>query len=119
MYHYIKKYAYLIPSIMLFATFISNFIKLDSTPILNSLGYSILSNITMYLYFNRSTFCWLTRNIPLALIFINILDIASCFILTVKQFNILFNISICAITISMTLIFELKKRLNESAPNNR
>ncbi len=117
MYHYIKKYVYLIPYIMLIATLISNFIKLDYTPVMNTLGYSIFSNIIMYLYFNRSTFCWLTRNIPLALIFINILDIVSCFILTVKQFNALFNISICTIIISMTLIFELKKRLNESNSN--
>lgn len=117
MHRFIKNNAYLIPPIMLIATFISNFIKLDYTPVMNTLGYSILSNIIMYLYFNRSTFCWLTRNIPLALIFINILDIASCFILTVKQFNTLFNISICTIIISMTLIFELKKRLNEPNSN--
>ena len=105
-----KKYLYLVPIIMLIGTLISNFVIFDFVLIGNILGYSLLSNIILFHYFQRGKFCWLTRNAPLGLITINIIDILGCFI-DYNYYNKIFNVGICTIILILALIFELKRRL--------
>lgn len=105
----IKKFDYIIPITMLAGTLISNFVILDYTLVGNILGYSILSNIILYLYFNNRRYCWLTRNTPTALLFINIIDIIGVYIPQIIYSNI-YNISVCSSVLILSLIFEIKKR---------
>jgi hypothetical protein len=93
---------------MLAGTFLSNFIDLNYVAAGNILGYSILSNILMHFQFNTKRYCWLVRNIPTALILINLIDIASLFIPD-HVFAPIFNVVVCSMTITLSIIFKLKK----------
>lgn len=106
---YIKKYIHLIPIIMISATLLSNFINLNYVVVGNILGYSILSNIVMWLFFNiNGDYCWFTRNITIGLIIINIIDIIG-FYFDYSYYSTIFNISVCSITLTLFLIFEIRK----------
>jgi VanZ family protein len=93
---------------MLAGTFLSNFIDLSYIAAGNILGYSILSNILMHFQFNTKRYCWLVRNIPAALILINLIDIASLFI-PYTIYSSVFNVIVCSMTITLSIIFKLKK----------
>ena len=106
---YTKKYIHLIPIIMILVTLLSNFIELNYVLIGNILGYSILSNVVMWCFFNFSdNYCWFTRNITTGLIVMNLLDIIGCYI-NYEYYVSLFNILICLVTLILFLIFEIKK----------
>jgi len=106
---YIRKYIHLIPITMILATLLSNFIELNYVLVGNILGYSLLSNIVMWCFFNLDgNYCWFTRNIATGLIIMNILDIIGCYI-DYEYYVSLFNIIICLITLILFLVFEIKK----------
>lgn len=109
---FIKSKLYWIPIIMLLFTFLSNFTLFNYVLIGNVLGYSILSNIILYFYFNNKKYCWLTRNIPISLILINIIDIIGLYIPQII-YSQLYNIIVCSSVITLFIIFEIKNRIKK------
>jgi len=115
---YIKKYIHLIPITMILATLLSNFIELNYVLVGNILGYSILSNIVMWCFFNfNNDYCWFTRNITSGLIIMNIIDVVGCY-LDYDYYSNFFNITICSVTLILFLIFEIKKLQNDKSSNS-
>lgn len=108
--YYLDKYIYLIPIIMLIVTLYSNFYEINYTIAGNLIGYSLLTNILMWFLFNKGNYCWFTKNIPLALIFINIVDILGAFI-NYDFYAKIFNTTVCFISLFMFLMFKIKTML--------
>jgi len=105
---FLDKYIYLTPIIMLIITLYSNFMSMNYVVVGNIIGYSILTNITLFYIFNyKGVYCWFTRNIPKGLILINLIDIVGNYI--DNQFYIkLFNIFVCSISLILFFIYKLK-----------
>jgi len=91
-------------------TLVSNFVDFNFVLVGNILGYSVLSNLVFFYHFHYGNYCWFTRNAPTGLLCVNLIDITSCF-LDYSIYSKIFNVGICAITLILALIFELKRRL--------
>jgi len=105
---YLDKYIFLAPIIMLSITLYSNFFNINYVIVGNIIGYSILTNITMYYLFNfKGSYCWFTRNIPIGLVSINIIDIIGCFI-DYEKYKIMFNILVVFIIVFFYIIYKIK-----------
>ena len=77
-----RKYIYTLPLIMVLATLLSKFVVFDFVIIGNILGYSIMTNIIGYLYFNRknTNYCFFSRNVWYFLIANNVINILGTFV---------------------------------------
>lgn len=77
-----SKYSYVLPLIMVLATLISKFVVFDFVIIGNILGYSILTNILGYLWFNRddTEYCFFSKNVWWFLIVNNVINILGTFL---------------------------------------
>lgn len=113
----LDRYIHFVPIIMFLVTLATNFMELKAYNLEyvilgNSIGYSIFSNITTWYLFNRKSgeYCWLIRNIPLGLMFINVVDICGLY-LPYKKYCIIFNIAICMVILILAIIFVIKKKL--------
>lgn len=105
---YTNKYIYLIPIIMLLATLYSIYFKINYVVVGNVLGCSILTNIAMYYFFNfKGNYCWFTKNVPLCLITINLIDIIGYFI-EYKKYNTFFNLIVISMTVVFYIIYKVK-----------
>lgn len=108
---FLDRYIFIVPILMLLACLYSNFFYLDYVLAGNVLGCSILSNLVMFYLFNfKGRYCWLTRNAPMGLIFINLIDIIGVWVLD-KWYIFLFNIVVCLTILILASIFYIKKRL--------
>tara|TARA_R110000782_G_scaffold258036_1_gene347590 strand:- start:405 stop:758 length:354 start_codon:yes stop_codon:yes gene_type:complete len=106
--YYLDKYIYLAPIVMLVITLYSNFFDLNYVIIGNLIGYSILTNIVLWYLFNvKGNYCWFTKNVPLGLIAINLLDITAAFI-NYEYYARLFNILVCTVSLFLFMIFKIK-----------
>lgn len=96
---------------MLLFTLASNFVELNYVIAGNSIGYSLASNCIAWYLFNctNKKYCWFTRNAPIGLGIINLIDIIG-FYIEYQDYNKIFNISVCAIILILALIFFLIKR---------
>lgn len=72
-----SRYSYILPLIMVLATLLSKFVVFDFVIIGNILGYSILTNILGYLWFNRkhTNYCFFSKNVWFFLIANNLINI--------------------------------------------
>jgi len=105
---FLDKYIYLTPIIMLVITLYSNFMSINYVVVGNIIGYSILTNITLfYIYNYKGSYCWFTRNVPKGLILINIMDIVGSYI-NYHYYIKLFNIFVCSISLILFIIYKLK-----------
>lgn len=105
---YLHKYIYLAPIIMLLVTLYSNFFNINYVVAGNVIGYSLLTNITMFYFFNyKGNYCWFTRNIPIGLISINLFDIIGCFI-DYETYSILFNLLVVFVTTLFYIMYKIK-----------
>lgn len=108
---FLDRYIYFVPIIMLLATLGSNFIDYNYVVVGNVLGYSLLSNLAMYYFFNfKGNYCWFTKNAPIGLILINIIDIFGTS-MSFVAYSRFFNIVVCCVVIILALIFKLKTDL--------
>lgn len=105
-----KKYIYLIPILQLIATLISCFVDFNYVVVGNILGYSIFTNIILYICFNHKKYCWITRNSPLFMILINLIDILGVYI-DYSTYKNLFTIIVVLIALFLGIIYELKRNL--------
>lgn len=109
---FLDRYIFLVPIFMLLLALLSEFVKLDYVAVGNMVGWSILSNIPMFYFFNfKGKYCWFTRNAPIGLILINIVDIIGVFIPD-EDYNFWFNVTICSTIIILALLFYIKKKLS-------
>ena len=97
---------------MLLCTLLSNFIDFNFIIAGNSVGCSLATNIVFWYHFNwtNKKYCWLTRNIPLGLIIMNLIDILGNYI-DYQDYDKIFNIFICAIFLILAAVFYIRKRL--------
>lgn len=109
---FIKQYIYLLPIIMLVASFLSAFIEYNYVIAGNVLGYSLLTNLLFFYFFYYGDYCIFTRLAPIGLIAINIVDIIGVFI-SDKFYNFWYVITIFFVILTLSMIFEIKKRLND------
>jgi hypothetical protein len=113
---FLDRHIHLVPIIMLFATLFSNYVDYigctyNYVVLGNAIGYSIASNIIVFYFFNfKVNYCWFTRNAPIGLFIVNIVDILGSYI-PYSIYSKLFNIAICTIICTLALIFYIKKRL--------
>jgi hypothetical protein len=102
---------------MLLATLFSNYVDYKGVVynyvvLGNAIGCSIISNLIAFYLFNfKGNYCWFTKNAPIGLILINIVDIIGTHVNYVTYSKI-FNIVICAVIITLALVFYIKKRLS-------
>jgi len=107
---WLKQYIYLLPSLMLVASFFSVFIDFNYVVVGNILGYSLLTNIVFFFVFYYGDYCVFTRLSPIGLIAINIVDIVGVFILD-NFYNFWYVVTIFFVILTLTIILELKKRM--------
>lgn len=108
---FLDRHIYLLPVIMLLACLYSNFFYIDYVLAGNVLGCSLLSNaMAAYLFNFKGRYCWLTRNAPIGLMFINLVDILGVYI-TNKWYVFIFNVAVCLTIIILASVFYIKKRL--------
>jgi lysylphosphatidylglycerol synthetase-like protein (DUF2156 family) len=103
-----EKYSYILPLIMVLATLLSKFVVFDFVIIGNILGYSILTNVLGYLWFNRkhTNYCFFSRNVWYFLIANNVINILGTFI-SYKKYLTWSTIFI--LSVSLLLFFIHKK----------
>lgn len=107
----LDRYVYTVPIFLFIASFISNFIELNYVIAGNLFGCSIFVNLGLfYLYNFKEKYCWLTRNAPIGLILINIVDIIGDFI-DYNIYNFIFNIAILSTISILAIIFYIKQKI--------
>lgn len=113
---FLDRYIYFVPIILLFFGLVTNFIEYkgntyDYVVLGNSVGWSIIVSIVFYYFFNfKGKYCWLTRNSPIGLFIINVIDIIGKYIGYLNYCK-LFNIAICSIISILAIIFYIKKKI--------
>lgn len=113
---FLDRYVYFVPIILLLVGLITNFIDYNKggynyIVLGNSFGWSIFTSIAFYYFFNfKGSYCWFTRNAPIGLIVINLVDIVGYY-LPYFVYSKIFNIAICLIIITLALIIWIKKKL--------
>jgi hypothetical protein len=113
---FLDRYIYCVPIILLLVGLITNFVDYNKggynyVVLGNSFGWSIFTSIAFYYFFNfKGKYCWFTRNAPVGLIIINLVDIVGYYLPYFVYSNI-FNIVICLIIITLALIIWIKKKL--------
>jgi len=113
---FLDRYVYCIPIIMLLAGLYTNFVDYSKGMYNyvvwgNSVGWSIISSVAFFYFFNfKGRYCWFTRNAPVGLFCINIIDIVGYYF-HFELYSKLFNVVICLIIITLALIFQIKKNL--------
>ena len=109
--YYLDKYIYLAPIVMLVITLYSNFFALNYVVAGNLIGYSILTNVVFWYLFNfKGDFCWFTKNIPLGLIAINLIDITAELI-HYEYYAKIFNIGVCSVSLILFMGFKIKNMI--------
>lgn len=114
MKRFISNNIYLVPPIMILATFVSHLIDMDYyvyVIIGNVLGYSFLSSLPMiYIFwFTNKRYCWFTKLSCLALPIMNIVCIVGSF-LKYDQYTYIFDLVIITITTALSIIFTIQKK---------
>lgn len=94
---------------MLVVSFLSVFIDLNYVVAGNLIGYSIITNIVFFYIFYYGNYCWFTKLSPIGLILINIVDIIGFYF--PKYYSFWYTIIIFSVILTLTLIFELNKRI--------
>lgn len=107
---FIEAYSYLVPVVMLAVTLYSNFFSINYVVVGNILGYSLLSNIFVWLWFNRTPkkYCWFSRNVAFGLVVINLIDILGDF-LNYSYYSSIFNTVVCSVCLTLFIIYKLSK----------
>lgn len=110
---FLDRYIYLAPVFMLLACLYSSFFHINYVVAGNVIGCGLFSNGIAAYHFNfRGKYCWFTRNAPIGLGFINIVDIAG-FYMDDKIYVFIFNVAICSIICILASIFYIKKQFKD------
>ena len=115
---FLDRYIYLLPVLMLFATLYSNFFSINYVVMGNIVGYSIITNTISWYLFNCTSkkYCWFTRNAPVGLLIINIIDLIGL-LMKRENYVTIFNVVVCSIIIILAVLFFIKKKLNDTTSN--
>jgi hypothetical protein len=104
-----EKYLYLMPLVMVCATLLSNFVEFNYIVVGNILGYSLLTNLIGYTYFNRhrSKHCFFSRNVWIGLVAINVVDIIGNHI-PYFEYSSLFTTVVCSVCLLFYVVDKLR-----------
>jgi hypothetical protein len=94
---------------MVLATLLSNFVTFNYVLVGNIVGYSPLTNIIGYTYFNRhrSRHCFFSRNVWIGLGAINVVDIVGVFI-PYAEYSAIFTTVVCSVSLLFFIIDRLR-----------
>lgn len=117
MIFWLKRYAYMLPIIMLVASFVLAFIDLKNNQNYvvagNILGYSLATDILFFLYFStEKKYCILTRVSPIGLLLMNCVDIIG-FYFYENFYNFWYIISINFIVFFLSILFYITKKIKK------
>lgn len=106
----IQKYLFVIPILLLVASLLSSFIKIDYIAVGNILGYSIATNIVFYFYFRNKRNCPFSRSSIIGLFLLNIICLLeSLNFIDYKSYSFIYDCTVCIIVCVLWLIYRMQK----------
>jgi len=106
---FLKKTIYLLPIFLMGVSFLSIFFELNFIIWGNIGGFSLVTDVLFFYIFYYGNYCALTRSIPIALFFINILNIYGFYF--PKNYNPWYEIAVFCVILTIAMIYELNRRI--------
>lgn len=107
---FLRNNIYLVPPIMMGATFLSHIIELNYVIAGNILGYSVLASLPMiYIFWFTKRYCWFTKLSVIALPIMNIVCIVGAF-LDYQDYSYIYDLTIISLTVFASIILTIQKK---------